>query len=358
MPEQTIVIAAGGTGGHLYPGIALAEELKAKGLEPVFFVRENDIGKEILDKEGFKYFEIPAMGLPRGLNRRLLKFPLVTMKGFPRALSLLRELRPKAVAGMGGYVSFPTVMSARLLGIPAVIHESNAIPGLANRLLSPFAAVIAVSFKSTKKYFPQSKVVVTGSPVRRSLFKGIEPGAFEKLGLSEGKFTVLVFGGSQGAAGINRAVTASYGLLGDIKDNIQFLHVAGPKEFEAVKEEYLSRNIPGAVIEYAHDIGAAYAVSDLIICRSGASTVAELRILNKPALVIPFPFAAANHQEYNARALEQEGVAKVVLEEDLKPETLAGAISGAFNSQRTVRTPILPDVFPQELLAAEVIKLA
>ena len=354
---ENIVIAAGGTGGHLYPGIALAEELRSKGFEPVFFVRSSDMGKEILENEGLKYYEIPAMGLSRGLDFRLFKFPFVTLKGFIRSLVLLKKNRPKAVVGMGGYVSFPAVIGARLLGIPAVIHESNALPGLTNRILSRFAAVTAVSFDSSKKYFPQAKVVNTGSPVRKNLFKGMGADAFKKMGLSDGKFTILVFGGSQGAAAINRAVAASFDFLGDIKDKIQFLHVAGPKDYEAVKEEYRRKNIPGAVIDYARDIGAAYSVSDLIICRSGASTVAELKVLNKPAILIPFPFATANHQEYNARALENSDVAKVVPEKDLKPESLAKAISAVFRSSKSGSLPDIPKVFPQELLAAEVLRI-
>jgi len=357
MPNKKIVIAAGGTGGPLYPGIALAKELKKEGYEPVFFVRQNDIGKEILDKEGFRYNEISAMGFPRGLSFKLFAFPFVMLKGFGSAFRLLKTIHPLAVAGMGSYVSFPAVICAKILKIPCIIHEQNAFPGITNRILSRFADKIALSFTSSIKYFPGNNTVVTGNPVRPDLFNAAVQEAYARLGLSQDKFTVFVFGGSQGALKINDLVIDSFEYLSNIKDKLQFLHVSGPKYYDAVLGEYNKRNIPGRVIAYAHGIGDAYTVADLIICRSGATTVAELKILNKRAVLIPFPHATANHQEHNARALEKEGMAQVIIEKDLTPQMLAGVITEAFNSQSSNNGLKIPPVFPQELLAAEIAKL-
>jgi len=357
MPDKKILIAAGGTGGHIYPGIALAKEFRARGFDPVFFVRRNDMGISILDKEGFEYFEIPAMGFRRSLSPGLLKFPFVTLGGLAAAFILMRKIKPAFVAGMGGYVSFPAIICAKLLGIPSLIHEQNVLPGLTNRILSHFSSIVAVSFEGSRACFPDEKVVLTGNPVRPDLFMAPKDETYNRLGLSEGKFTVLVFGGSQGAAKINRTVLDSFQYLGDVKDRIQFLHIAGAKDYELVRKAYQEKSIPGTVSEYAHAIGDAYAVADMIICRSGATTVAELRILNKYSLLIPFPFATENHQESNARELEKEGLAKVIIERDLTPGLLAAEIIKALHSVGKNHSFKIPGVFPQELIAASAVKL-
>ncbi len=253
-------------------------------------------------------------------------------------------------------MSFPAVICAKILGIPTVIHEQNALPGLTNRLLSAFAGIVAVSFASSKKYFPAGKTVVTGNPVRKDLFKKPSKSTYESFGLSEGKFTVLVFGGSQGASKINRAAIDSFQYLAGIKEKIQFLNISGRNDHEQIEKEYISNGIPGSVIAYTHSMGDAYAVADLIICRAGATTVAELKILNKRSILIPFPFATANHQEFNAKALEKEGLAKIVIEKDLNARMLAGIISESFASAKKLDDFKIPASFPQELLAAEVVK--
>jgi len=357
MADKTIIIAAGGTGGHLYPGIALARELKSKGFVPLFVVRRNDIGREILAKEGLKYFEIPSMGMPRGLSLKLIIFPFVSAAGFFKVFTFLRTTKPVVVTGMGGYLSFPTVVCANILGIPTVIHEQNAFPGIANKILARFADTVALSFEGSKKYFWGCNTVVTGNPVRPELFKDATEETYNRMGVSKSKFTALVFGGSQGAAKINKTVIDSFEHLGALKDKVQFLLISGPKDFQSAQKEYAAKQVPGKVISYTHSMGDAYAVSDLIICRSGATTAAELRILNKQAVLIPFPFATANHQEFNARAMEKEGIAKVILEKGLTPQMLAGAITEAFNTSNKIHTQMIPKVFRQELLAGEVIKL-
>jgi UDP-N-acetylglucosamine--N-acetylmuramyl-(pentapeptide) pyrophosphoryl-undecaprenol N-acetylglucosamine transferase len=357
MLEKLIIIAGGGTGGHLYPGIALARELKSKGFTPVFIVKSKDIGREILDKEGLKYFEIPSMGMPRGFSYKLLLFPFIIAAGFMKTFILFRKVKPLAVAGMGGYISFSAVICANILCIPSVIHEQNALPGMTNRILSRFADTVALSFGLSTKYFLGCNSVVTGNPVRPELFKIASAETYGTMFVSKDKFTILVFGGSQGAAKINLAVIDSCEFLKDLKDKIQFLLVSGSRDFQTAQKAFTAKQVPGKVIEYVHSMGDAYAVSDIIISRAGATTVAELRILNKQAVLIPFPFATDNHQEFNARALEKEGIAKVVLEKDLTPQLLAGIITEAFHKNKKEKMFNIPRVYPQALLASEIIKI-
>lgn len=357
--NNTIVIAAGGTGGHLYPGIALARELRDRGMEPVFVVRQNDAGEEILARENLRFVEIPVIGMPRSVGPRLLRFAWYQLKGFARTWKLLKELRPQAVAGMGGYISFPVIVTGRFLGIPTLIHEQNVIPGLANRVLSRIARRVAVSFPEAAKHFPRGKTVVTGNPVRRELFNAVFDDACRNLGLAPDRFTILVFGGSQGASRINSVTVNSYALLADLKDRLQYLHITGKKDFDAIEEAYRRNGIPGTVLPYLHTIGDAYCVADMIVCRSGATTIAELELLGKPALLIPFPYATANHQEFNAATLVARGRAVMIREAALDAGSLAGIIRERASSWKgkTVQNTVLQVRFPQETLADELIKL-
>lgn len=357
--NRTVIIAAGGTGGHLYPGIALARELRARGMDPVFVVRKNDAGEEILARENLRFVEIPVIGMPRTISPRLLRFAWFQLEGFIRTRKILQEMKPVAIAGMGGYISFPVVLTGRLLGIPTLIHEQNAIPGLANRVLSRVASRVAVSFPESVKHFPADRTVVTGNPVRRELFEGSLDDSFRNLGLSEDKFTVLIFGGSQGASRINSVAVNSFALLADLKDRLQYLHITGKKDFEAIETEYRRNGIPGAIMPYLHTIGEAYRAADLIVCRAGATTIAELEMLGKPAILIPFPFATANHQECNAKTLVARGKAVMISEKKLDAGALAGAIRERLSAWKGRPGQAGPyrGRFPQEALADELKKI-
>lgn len=350
MNSKTIVIAAGGTGGHLYPGIALASVLRKRGCDPVFFVRMNDSCREILEHEGFPWREIPAAGLPRTFSLKLFSFPFRQVASLVTAARFLEELRPACVVGMGGYISFPAVLAGRLKGIPTIIHEQNSLPGLANRTLAHIAGRVAVSFENSMSRFPSGSCVLTGNPVRPELFTATKSAAVERLGLDAAKKTVFIFGGSLGAQRLNRIVAAAYPLLGESGADIQFLHVAGKNDAEAVAALYREGRIPGSVLPYLHTIGDAYAAADLIICRAGATTVAELAILGKPAILVPFPFATADHQIYNARVLADRGFADVIREKDLTPELLAQKIRERSTAMTTPQLRV-PQRYPQELLA-------
>jgi len=346
------MIAAGGTGGHLYPGLALGRALREKALEVVFVVKKNDASREILEQEQFAYREIPAAGMPRKPSLRIFTFFIQTIRGFFAARRMLCRKRPRSVFGMGGYVSFPVVAAAKLLGIRVIIHEQNVVPGLTNRILARLADAITVSFDETKKYFPKREVVVTGNPIRQELFSSSYEDAIRKLKLAKNKFTVLIFGGSQGSAWINKTVVDAWELLGDDRRRLQLLHISGKNDYEGLAKEYTARGIAGSLFPYVHEMGYAYEAADFIICRSGAMTVSELRILNKPALLIPFPFATDRHQYYNALVLKQLGMATVIEEKDLTASDVAENIRehlGSFLGH--TRDVQLPEELPQELLA-------
>ncbi|MCB4792571.1 MAG: undecaprenyldiphospho-muramoylpentapeptide beta-N-acetylglucosaminyltransferase [Elusimicrobia bacterium] len=349
---ETIIIAAGGTGGHIYPGIALARELKKRNIKPIFIVRSNDLGCKILDGEKLEYFQIPIIGLSRSLSLKVFKFILLFVISFIKSFMVMVSVKPKAVVGMGGYISGPVVLAAWLKGIKVVLHESNFIPGLANRFLMNFADKMAFGFEDTKIHFKEKKAFFTGNPVRLEIFNKRSDDVYSKYKLSKDKFTVLVFGGSQGAKNLNKNLVDSLHLMSEVKENVQFLHITGTNYVPGVKEEYEKNGFVSCVLPYLESIGEAYHMADLIICRSGASTVSELAILNKPTIFIPFPFATENHQEYNAKALADKLKAVMIREKDLKPEMLAAAIKFQLKSSYNRKERIsLPSPLPQEKLA-------
>jgi UDP-N-acetylglucosamine--N-acetylmuramyl-(pentapeptide) pyrophosphoryl-undecaprenol N-acetylglucosamine transferase len=357
--NKKVIIAAGGTGGHLYPGLALARELKKHNIEPVFFIRKNDAGREVLEREHYAYREIPLCGMPRTISFKLFAFVLLLLKSIVVVRRLLSELKPAVVVGMGGYLSFPSIVIGRLCGIPALIHEQNCVPGLANRMLIPFVQEIAVSFEIAKKNFPEHKTIVTGNPVREEIFVPRSPEQYQQLHLAVDRFTILVFGGSQGASVINTTLCAAVAHLSSIKDKIQFLHLAGTKDFERIKSEYETNDIPGAVLPYLHSMEMAYSTADLVICRSGATTVVELQMLKKPCILIPYRYATANHQELNASVLVEAGTGTLIREVDLTPESLARLISAHFHAMKPLSAPVpVPSALPQHRLADRVMQLS
>lgn len=350
--NKTIIIACGGTGGHLYPGIALAREVKKRGYNPIFVVRENDLSCKILESEQIKYIQIPIIGMPRRLSFTLIKFIYLFIKSIFRAMEIIDELKPVKVAGMGGYISAPTVVAAWFKGVKVVLHESNYLPGLANRFLKHFAQKVAIGFKDSEKYFPSDKAVFTGNPVRVEIFNKPGYDVYSKYKLSSERFTVFVFGGSQGAKGLNKNILDSLKLMVEVKDSMQFIHITGKNDFQSAEYQYTINGFKACVLPYLETIGDAYYMADLIISRSGASTVTELEILNKPAILIPFPFATENHQEYNAKALVNMLKAVMIKEKDLSPDIISTAIKFQLKSFTGHKFRIeMPSPLPQEKLA-------
>jgi UDP-N-acetylglucosamine--N-acetylmuramyl-(pentapeptide) pyrophosphoryl-undecaprenol N-acetylglucosamine transferase len=325
---MNIVIAGGGTGGHLFPALAIAGELK-KRLDDVkitFVGTVRGIEAKIVPKEGYDVRFIRSEGLV-GKNvyrtaRSILKVPL----SFKDSYMILKDLNPDLVFGVGGYSSGPVLMCAKLMGIPTMIHEQNSLPGFANRVLGKFVDTIAVTYHESINIFPKDKTYLTGNPVRKEILEGSRERGYEIFSLDEKLFTIFVFGGSSGATHINKAVGEALVYLEPLRDKIQFLHQTGERDYNALVEIYRSREFKGTVVPFAYEMADAYKVADLIISRAGATTLAELTATGKAAILVPYPYAAGNHQEINARKLLDIAAARMILDRELNGKTLSDLI--------------------------------
>jgi len=328
-----IALAGGGTGGHLFPGIAIAEELRKldSSTEVIFIGTEHGIEASIVPMEGYPIRYLRAEGIAGKAVMKKVKAGIKTVFSIYDSYMMLKELRPDALIGLGGYASFAPVFAGSLLKIPTLIMEQNSVPGLANKVLSKIADVICVTYHESMSFFPKSKTYITGNPVRHKIMNADRESAYQLFGLERGKFTVFVFGGSLGARKINNAVCGAFSYVSDIKENIQFLHQTGKNDYDAVRETYRKWGIKGTVAAFIHQMPEAYAVADLVISRAGATTLAELTAVGRPAILIPYPYAAGNHQELNARRLSEMGAARVILDHELDSETLARNIKDLFN---------------------------
>jgi UDP-N-acetylglucosamine--N-acetylmuramyl-(pentapeptide) pyrophosphoryl-undecaprenol N-acetylglucosamine transferase len=318
-----LMIAAGGTGGHIYPGIAVATEILRRQPESEirFVGTARGLENKLVPQAGFKLSIIESAGLKNvGLAARI-KGLLILPKGLLEAGRLIKSFRPDVVIGAGGYVSGPVVMTAALLKVPTLVMESNALPGWTNRRLARFVDKAAVSFDEALPYF-RGKATVTGNPVRREFFEipSREPNPLE--------FSVLVFGGSQGARAINEAMIASLPMLEGLSSVLRIMHQTGEADFEKVRAAYSEAGWEQTrVTKYIDDMVAAVTNSDLVICRAGATTTAELIAAGKASVMIPFPLAADDHQRKNAEALQAAGASRMILQQDLTGERLAGEIA-------------------------------
>lgn len=347
------MIAAGGTGGHLYPGIAIAREVLAEVGNKVLFVgTEQGIEGRVLPKEGLTVRFVPV-GRLKGMGfGSALKTVITLPQSLARSVGLLRQERPDAVVGVGGYASGPVALAAWLLRIPLVIVEPNSYAGLANRVLGRFAKKVFVCFpgKDRQGFFPASKKVLTGPLVRKGLDQGNRDKALAEFGLGPGRFTVLAMGGSGGAHAINMTMMEAARELKDVPD-IQVLHQTGEKDAADVKDGYRKAGVIAVVLPYIHDMAGAYAAADLVVSRSGATTVAELAVLGKRAVLVPYPYAADNHQEYNARSLAERGGADVIVQKDLSAAGLAAAIKKYAAVGRDPLSP-MPSSAAEEIVRA------
>jgi len=327
-PGVKVVIAGGGTGGHLYPGIAIARELlQEAGTEILFVGTQHGIEARVLPKEGLPLRCI-TVGKLKGMGPLAI---IKTVAALPwsilQSMRILREIRPDVVIGVGGYSSGPVGAAALGLRIPLVIIEPNSFAGFANRKLGRYADRVVLCFPGTgaRRFFPGKSIAMLGPLVRRGIDQGDRSTALAGFGLEQGRFTVFVMGGSGGAHAINMAMKQAALLLKDLR-NVQILHQTGENDVDEMIAGYTDAGVRAAVLPFIHDMAGAYAAADLVISRSGATTVAELAVCNKRAVLIPFPYAADNHQEHNARTLAERGSADVIVQKDLTPDLLARAI--------------------------------
>ncbi len=318
-----LIISGGGTGGHLFPGLAVARALR--DLDPeasVLFVgTRHGIETRIIPDTEFPIRYITARGLRKTGLLNALRGIAEIPRGIVQSIRILREFRPDAVLGVGGYASGPTLVAAWLMGIPSAIQEQNSLMGTTNLILSRIVDRIFTSWEDTKPAPPAEKTLMVGNPVRMDLMDC--PGLPRK----EGKFNVLVFGGSQGARSINEAIVLNLNGFGEFTARIGLLHQTGRNVATQIARAYALAGIDADVREFIHDMGAAYQWADLVVCRSGASTLAELTAFGKPAILIPFPYAIGDHQTSNALVLESAGAARVIRDQNLKTGTLVRAIT-------------------------------
>ena len=324
--QVSIAIAGGGTGGHVFPGIAILEALAEKCDTRVMWLGTGRPVEHaaVHDRPWeYKILEVrPIHGMTLvNMTRAWVDLPLKVAG----AARLLRQFRPEIVLGIGGYVSGPALVAARIMNIPCAIHEQNTVPGLANRIGARLAKRIFLGFKGAEKWFPPEKTLVTGNPVRRELIEGARHHGSVKDAGPDRSFRVLVMGGSQGAKAINRLAGSALCILFQEGMKIEVLHQTGPEDAEDLRQVYRSAGMPGRAVTFLDDMKGAYTWADLVISRAGAGTCSELAVMGKPSILIPYPHAASGHQEANALEMKSAGAAVVLREQETGPEKLASA---------------------------------
>jgi UDP-N-acetylglucosamine--N-acetylmuramyl-(pentapeptide) pyrophosphoryl-undecaprenol N-acetylglucosamine transferase len=326
-----VLIAGGGTGGHIYPGIAIAREIRRRhqAAELLFVGTERGLEMKIVPAEGFRLETITISGLKGTGLLKQLKSLLAIPKSLLDARSILQRFQPSIVVGVGGYSSGPPVLMAAFMGIPAMLQEQNALPGLTNRLLARVVRKVATAFRECEAYFG-SKAVLTGNPVRADFSQ-----VFSRSGTDP--FTLLVFGGSQGAQPINQSVIEALAILKPQIPELRVIHQTGEREYPRIKQAYEAMKMDADVRPFFGDIPKQFATADLLVCRAGATSLAELTVSGKAAILVPFPQAADDHQRKNAEALAQAGAAEMILQKDLNGPVLAARIRHYFEHRDRLR---------------------
>jgi UDP-N-acetylglucosamine--N-acetylmuramyl-(pentapeptide) pyrophosphoryl-undecaprenol N-acetylglucosamine transferase len=321
---KRVLIAGGGTGGHIYPGLAIAEALTAghSGVEVIFVGTPDGMEMRLVPKAGFPVVGICSGGvIGKSWATRLASLCLRAPIGLVQSLSLLRKLSPDVVIGVGGYASGPFLLAAVLCGVPTLLQEQNLLPGATNRVLAAWVDAVAVAFEESRDWLA-GRVVVTGNPLRRAMLDPVQR-------RTDGRFHLLILGGSRGARAVNRLVTGALPHLAPLAGRLAIVHQSGETDLTETRRTYeaaAGNRFPWRVEPFLERIWEEYAWADLVVCRAGATTVAEITACGKAAVLVPFPQAARNHQVYNARYLADRGAAVVREQQDLTPERLAGTI--------------------------------
>jgi UDP-N-acetylglucosamine--N-acetylmuramyl-(pentapeptide) pyrophosphoryl-undecaprenol N-acetylglucosamine transferase len=342
MSGQRVIISGGGTGGHLYPALVVGGKLRESDptIELTYVGTEREVEKKIMDEHGVRFIPMRIEGL-KGRGLRSLKALALLPRSLVQTMAILRRTKPGLVIGVGGYSSGPIVMLASWSGIPTVILEQNARPGFTNRLLARWVRKAVVAFESSLPYF-KGKGVCLGNPVRDGFYS-------LPAKARNGNLAVLVFGGSQGSRFLNERMTAALPLLAPLKDRFRIVHQTGAKDLDGVAARYRAAGFDAAAVApYISDMAGAFGGADLVVCRAGATTLAELIAARKASLLIPFAGASEDHQTQNARAVEAVGGTEVVPESRLTPEALAGRLFHYLNS------PAELDSMERNLLALRV----
>jgi UDP-N-acetylglucosamine--N-acetylmuramyl-(pentapeptide) pyrophosphoryl-undecaprenol N-acetylglucosamine transferase len=312
----------------------VAETLRASGAQTLLV-----LSRKAVDRQGARVAPtievdfIPAIGAPSGISARWISFGAAFAASVVASLRIFRRFRADVVMGMGGFTSAPPILAANLLGVPSLIHESNAVPGKANRFTSRWASAIAVGMAGCARFFPPAKTYITGTPVRGGLRRLNPEEARAQLGLQRGWTTVLVMGGSQGARVINQSVADSLALLKCDRARLQFIHLCGAGNAPDLRAAYARQNVAARVEEFFRDMDIAYSAADVVVSRAGASTLAEIAHYGLPSVLVPYAQAADQHQLRNAEAFADSGAAQILLEDRLNGETLASVLNEVLTNE-------------------------
>ena len=331
-----LIISGGGTGGHIYPAVTIAREVArlSGNCEILFVGTKHGLEADIVPKEGFAFATIEVRGLERRLSWQNIRTLFNTFGSVWNSVKIIKDFKPDVVIGTGGYVCGPVLLAASLLKVPTMIQEQNVIPGITNKILSRFVDKIAVGYKETEPYFTKYKpdqIIFTGNPIRPEVMSAARDEGQRALGLQPDKLTLLVVGGSRGARSINNAMFEVYKHFNG-SPHIQILHVTGQNEYNSIvsKIKQAGIDISGggniSIEPYLYNMPLALAAADLGIFRAGAVGLAELTARGIPAILIPYPYAAENHQEFNARVLERHGAATMIADKELTGSKLIAAI--------------------------------
>lgn len=344
-----VLITGGGTGGHINPALAIAQKVKSadKSNRVLYVGTENGLESELIPKSGFEFKTVTAKFLRRKISVENIKTVLASAKGVMEAGRIIKEFNPDVVVGTGGYVCGPVVLAAALKHVPTMIHEQNVFPGITNKMLARVVDVIGISFQDAEKYFPEkyrNKLILVGNPVRREVLEADRGAARKKFGLKPSDIFIYSFGGSGGQISLNEA------MIGFIehyngKAGIKVLHVTGKKWKESFEESIKNAGMKLAgnidIRDYMYDAPDALAASDIVIGSSGAITIAEITVAGVPSVMIPKTYTAEHHQEYNARAMEKEGAAKVILEKDLTKDSLIASVDDIIKDKGVLKSMAL-----------------
>jgi UDP-N-acetylglucosamine--N-acetylmuramyl-(pentapeptide) pyrophosphoryl-undecaprenol N-acetylglucosamine transferase len=336
-----VALAGGGTGGHVFPAVAIAEELKRRDphLQLMYLGKSGSIEERIATDMMIPFRSIIVEGMPRENVLKKSRSALSTGVGLLQSLAILFRFRPHVVVGTGGYASLPPILAASILRIPTLIHEQNCVPGKANRLCSRFADVVTIHFEESQRYFPAKAPRVVGNPIRSDFLperlKTIDRSESKrKLGLATDKFTIFVLGGSRGAHSLNVALVDALPYLDPRR--FQLVCMTGKDDYRWVRDACEQAGVTAAVFQFIDDMVAAYSAADLAVSRAGASTLAELAAMGLPAILVPYPHATDRHLELNARALVEVGAAEMIMNGELRGDVLAEKIRSLAWDEQTL----------------------
>jgi len=338
---MNIIVSGGGTGGHIYPALAIAKEIKEiyKDKVNIYYVGTPDgMEKELAIREGYTYRQVRVMGMPRNFSKESIKSAKELLVGLNDSRKIINELNPKLIIATGGYVCFPISYVGKLKKIPICIHEQNAFPGITNKILSRYASKVFITFDESKKYFKYpERTILTGNPIRKELFLVDKVAVYKAFDLNSDKPIIVSFGGSGGQNSLNDAMLSFIDSISELSD-IQLIHITGKSHYDSFKESLekngvdLDENIK--IFPYLYDLPKVLNIATLAIASAGAITLAEISALGIPSILIPKAYTAENHQEYNAQVFEQAGASMVIKEKDLNGEVLTKTIYELINDKK------------------------